>query len=80
VSTEFVAAIEDVLEVYAEPYDPKRPKVNFAETSKQLLTETRQPLPAQTGLRHALMTNTSATARAISFSVSNRRPAGGTCM
>ena len=26
--------MEDVLEVYAEPYDPTRPKVNFAETTK----------------------------------------------
>jgi hypothetical protein len=41
--------MEDVLEVYAEPYAPTRPKVNFDETSKQLITETRQPLPAQPG-------------------------------
>ena len=41
--------MEDVLEVYAEPYDPTRPKVNFDETSKQLIKETRQPLPAQPG-------------------------------
>ena len=31
------------------PYDAKRPKVNFDETSKQLIKETRQPLPAQPG-------------------------------
>jgi DDE superfamily endonuclease len=49
VSGEFVAAMEDVLDLYAEPYDPKRPKVNFDETSKQLIGETRQPLPAQPG-------------------------------
>jgi len=49
VGAEFVAAMEDVLEVYAEPYDPTRPKVNFDETTKQLITETRQPLPAQPG-------------------------------
>jgi len=49
VSSEFVAAMEDVLEVYAEPYDPKRPKVNVDETSKQLIKETRQPLPIQPG-------------------------------
>ena len=49
VSTEFVAAMEDVLEVYAEPYDPTCPKVNFAETSKQRIKDTRQPLPAQPG-------------------------------
>jgi hypothetical protein len=41
--------MEDVLEVYAEPYDATRPKVNFDETTKQLMKETRQPLPAQPG-------------------------------
>jgi hypothetical protein len=41
--------MEDVLEVYAEPYDPTRPKVNVDETHKQLIKETRQPLPAQPG-------------------------------
>jgi len=41
--------MEDVLEVYAEPYEPTRPKVNFAETTKQRIQETRQPLPAQPG-------------------------------
>jgi hypothetical protein len=41
--------MEDVLEVYAEPYAPRRPKVNFDATSKQWITETRIPLPAQAG-------------------------------
>ena len=41
--------MEDVLEVYAEPYDPRRPKVNLDETKKQLIIETRLPLPAQPG-------------------------------
>lgn len=41
--------MEDVLDLYAEPYDPKRPKVNFDETSKQLSGESRQPLPARPG-------------------------------
>ena len=41
--------MEDVLEVYAAPYDPTRPKVNFDETTKQLIKETRQPQPAQPG-------------------------------
>jgi hypothetical protein len=49
VGAEFVAAMEDVLDVYAEPYDPKRPKVNFDETSKQLIAEARQPLAAESG-------------------------------
>ena len=44
-----MAAMEDVLDLYAEPYDPKRPKVNFDETSKQLIGETRQPLLARPG-------------------------------
>ena len=41
--------MEDVLELYAEPYDVARPKVNFDESSKQLIQETRQALPAQPG-------------------------------
>jgi hypothetical protein len=41
--------MEDVLDLYAEAYDPKRPKVNFDETSKQLIKETRQVLPATAG-------------------------------
>lgn len=41
--------MEDVLELYAEEYDHKRPVVCFDETSKQLITETRQPLPACAG-------------------------------
>jgi len=49
VGAEVVAAMADVLEGYAEPYAPTRPKVNCDETSKQLLPETRQPLPAQPG-------------------------------
>lgn len=41
--------MEDVLDLYAEPYDAKRPKVNFDETSKQLIQETRLRLPAAAG-------------------------------
>jgi hypothetical protein len=49
VSGAFVAAMEDVLTLYAEPYDPKRPKVCFDETSRQLLADTQALLPAQAG-------------------------------
>src|SRR5688572_19604512 len=42
----FVAAMEDVLDVYERPYDPKHPVVCLDETSKQLVAETRVPLPA----------------------------------
>ena len=41
--------MESVLELYAEPYDPQRPKVNFDESSKQLIAETRLPLPTKPG-------------------------------
>ena len=37
--------MEDVLDLYEEPYDQKRPKVCFDETSKQLVEETRLPMP-----------------------------------
>jgi hypothetical protein len=49
VSAEFVACMEDVLDVYQAVYDPQHPVVCFDETSKQLIAETRQPLPAQPG-------------------------------
>ncbi len=56
-SAEFVACMEDVLDpvsstgqaLYAEPYDPKRPVVCFDETSKQLVSEKRSPIPAKAG-------------------------------
>ena len=44
-----MAAMEDVLDLYAEPYDPHRPVVCFDATSTQLLADTRPPLPAQPG-------------------------------
>jgi len=51
VSTEFVACMEDVLDLYGEPYDPKRPNVCFDETSKQLVAETRSPIRPKRGRR-----------------------------
>ena len=49
-SAEFVANMEDVLDLYEEPYDPQRPVVCFDETSTQLLAETRPALPPRPGL------------------------------
>jgi DDE superfamily endonuclease len=43
----FVAAMEEVLEVYTRPYDPRFPQVCMDETSKQLLAEVHAPLPAR---------------------------------
>ena len=48
-SAEFVAAMEDVLEVYHRPYDAARPVVCMDECSKQLIGEVRAPLPPQPG-------------------------------
>jgi transposase len=41
--------MEDVLDLYAEPYDARRPVVNFDEKRKQLVAETRTPIPAAPG-------------------------------
>jgi DDE superfamily endonuclease len=41
--------MEDVLEVYARPHDPKRPLVVLDEFCKQLVAETRAPIPAKPG-------------------------------
>jgi hypothetical protein len=41
----FVAAMEDVLAVYTRPLDPERPLVCVDETSKQLIAQTRTPIP-----------------------------------
>src|SRR5215216_134083 len=41
----YVARMEDVLDLYAEPPDPKRPVVCFDESPTQLIGEVRQPPP-----------------------------------
>src|ERR1700731_1663238 len=51
VDGEYVARMEDVLDLYAEAPDPKRPLVCFDETPVQLIGEVRQPIPAQPGQR-----------------------------
>ena len=48
VSADFVACMEDVLDLYAEPHDPKRAVVCFDETSKQLIAE-KISYPGQAG-------------------------------
>ncbi len=45
----YVARMEDVLDLYAEPPDPKRPVVCFDESPVQLIGETRLPLPPAPG-------------------------------
>ena len=46
---EFIAAMEDVLDVYERPYDPERPVVCMDEKPYQLLGEAREPLPMRPG-------------------------------
>ena len=43
---EFAAHIEEVLQTYQEPYDPKVPVLSMDEQSVQLLKETRWPVVA----------------------------------
>ena len=46
---EFVYRMEKVLDLYTQPYDPKRPVICMDETPKQLISEVKQPLPMQPG-------------------------------
>jgi hypothetical protein len=49
VGSEFVWRMEDVLDLYEEPYDPQFPTVCFDELPYQLTGEVRLPLPAEPG-------------------------------
>jgi transposase len=49
VDGEYVARMEDVLDLYAEEPDPKRPVICFDESPTQLIGEVRQPIPAEPG-------------------------------
>ena len=49
VDAAYVAAMEDVLDLYAEAPDPKRPVICFDESPTQLIGEVRPPIPAAPG-------------------------------
>jgi transposase len=49
VDAEYVARMEDVLDLYAEAPDPKHPVVCFDESPIQLIGEVRRPIPATPG-------------------------------
>jgi hypothetical protein len=49
VSADFVYHMEDVLDLYAEEEDPKRPRVCFDECPYQLISEVRTVIPAAPG-------------------------------
>ena len=48
-NADFAAAMERVLDVYRRPYDAAFPVVCMDETPRQLLSETREPVPAAPG-------------------------------
>lgn len=48
-NAEFVCQMEAVLDVYHKPYDPSQPVICFDEGTKQLIGETRVPVPMQPG-------------------------------
>jgi transposase len=71
VNGEYVARMEDVLDLYAEAPDPKRPVVCFDESPVQLIGEVRQSQfrPSRAS-SNATITSTAATAPSISSSSS----------
>jgi hypothetical protein len=49
VDASFLAAMEDVLDVYAQPYDPAYPVICFDERPCFLIADTITPIPTQSG-------------------------------
>jgi hypothetical protein len=49
VDAEYVARMEDVLDLYAQRPDPARPVICFDESPTQLIGEVRQPIGAEPG-------------------------------
>jgi hypothetical protein len=49
VGADFVWRMEDILELYQQPYDAQIPVVCFDERPVQLISETRSPIPAKSG-------------------------------
>jgi transposase len=87
VDAEYVARMEDVLDLYNEEPNPKRPVVCFDESPTQLIGEARLPIPSGRDSWSASTANTGATARPISSSSStladpgarSRLPTDGRC-
>jgi hypothetical protein len=48
--------MEEVLDVYQRPYDPKRPVVCLDEARRQLVSETRTGFTDASGIQHIDMT------------------------
>src|SRR5947209_9776498 len=76
VGAEFVWRMEDVLDLYEEAYEPKRPTVCFDEMPYQLVAEKRIPLPAKPGRPERKAYSTGPGAPANLLVVSSRKGAG----
>ena len=61
VNADYVARMENVLDLYAEAPDPKRPVVCFDESPIQLIGEVRQPIAAAPGRIERMTASTGAT-------------------
>ena len=46
---EFVGKMEEVLQLYTSSFSPDYPSICFDESSKQLISETRKPIPVKPG-------------------------------
>ena len=75
VDGDYVARMEDVLDLYAEAPDPKRPVVCFDESPTQLIGEVRQPIPAAPGQPRALRLRVSPQRHRQSVRLPRRPPA-----
>jgi hypothetical protein len=49
INSEFRERMYNVLDLYKEPYDPKRPVIGFDEKPKQLIEDSRDPIPMEPG-------------------------------
>lgn len=49
ITPEYRKCMYDVLDLYEEPYDPKRPVIGLDEKPKQLIEDSRKPIPMKKG-------------------------------
>lgn len=49
ITPEYRERMYDVLDLYEEPYDPKRPVIGLDEKPKQLIEDRRKPIPLKMG-------------------------------
>jgi hypothetical protein len=73
----FVAAMENVLEVYSRPYNPAKPVVCMDEKPFQLLGEVRESIPMKAGKVEKSTASTNAKVPAVFSFSPNRLPVGG---